>query len=81
MFDTTKSGFIETIKIATLLNSMGQIFDDGELNDRIAEVDVDSKCLKACLLGNHSHAKKTFFAYFWLVVMSGLHCQLIFCAD
>lgn len=41
MFDTTKSGFIETMKISTILNTMGQLFDDGELNTLIEENDTD----------------------------------------
>lgn len=44
MFDTTKSGFIETTKIATILNTMGQLFDDNELQAMIDENDPDS-CL------------------------------------
>lgn len=43
MFDTTKCGFIETLKISTILNTMGQIFDDGELNSLIEEIDPDGK--------------------------------------
>ncbi|KAF7283130.1 troponin C-like isoform X2 [Rhynchophorus ferrugineus] len=39
MFDTTKSGFIETTKIATILNTMGQLFDEGELNNLIRKND------------------------------------------
>lgn len=45
MFDTTKSGSIETIKISTILNTLGLLFDDGELQNIIAEVDSDSKSL------------------------------------
>ncbi|KAJ8948660.1 hypothetical protein NQ314_008372 [Rhamnusium bicolor] len=41
MFDTTKSGFIETIKIATILNTMGQLFDETELNSLITKNDPD----------------------------------------
>ncbi|XP_029168733.1 uncharacterized protein LOC114938811 isoform X2 [Nylanderia fulva] len=41
MFDTTKSGFIETMKISTILNTMGQLFDDGELNSLIEENDPE----------------------------------------
>lgn len=41
MFDTTKSGFIDTIKISTILNTMGQLFDDAELNSIIEEHDPD----------------------------------------
>lgn len=44
MFDTTKCGFIETSKIATILNTMGQLFDDNELGALIAENDVDCEC-------------------------------------
>lgn len=44
MFDTTKSGSIETIKISTILNTLGLLFDDGELQNIIAEVDSDSEC-------------------------------------
>lgn len=43
MFDTTKSGYIETLKISTILNTMGQIFDDGELNALIEETDPEGK--------------------------------------
>jgi Ca2+-binding EF-hand superfamily protein len=41
MFDTTKSGFIETIKIATILNTMGQLFDEVELQNWINEEDPE----------------------------------------
>ncbi|EFN84887.1 Troponin C [Harpegnathos saltator] len=41
MFDTTKSGFIDTMKISTILNTMGQLFDDGELNSLIEENDPE----------------------------------------
>ncbi|CAG5108700.1 Similar to Troponin C (Tyrophagus putrescentiae) [Cotesia congregata] len=52
MFDTTKSGFIDTIKISTILNTMGQLFDDAELNaiieendpDRVGKVNFDGFC-------------------------------------
>lgn len=43
MFDTTKCGFIETCKISTILNTMGQLFDDVELRDLIAENDPNGK--------------------------------------
>lgn len=45
MFDTAKSGFIDTLKISTILNTMGQLFDDSELNELIKEVDPDGKPL------------------------------------
>lgn len=41
MFDTTKSGFIETLKISTILNTMGQLFDDAELQNLIDETDPE----------------------------------------
>ncbi|KAH1016527.1 hypothetical protein HUJ04_007730 [Dendroctonus ponderosae] len=41
MFDTSKSGFIETVKIATILNTMGQLFDEAELNNLIRKNDSD----------------------------------------
>ncbi|GLV35099.1 Troponin C at 25D [Carabus blaptoides fortunei] len=41
MFDTQKAGFIETLKIATILNTMGQMFDDAELNNLIEENDPE----------------------------------------
>ena len=43
MFDTTKSGFIETSKISTILNTMGQLFDDIELRDLINENDPNGE--------------------------------------
>lgn len=43
MFDTAKTGFIETIKISTILNSMGQLFDDNELKRLIEENDPDGE--------------------------------------
>lgn len=42
MFDTTKSGYIETIKISTLLNTMGQLFDEAELQALIDENDPEA---------------------------------------
>lgn len=44
MFDTTKCGFIETVKISTILNTMGQLFDDAELQAMIDESDPECKC-------------------------------------
>lgn len=45
MCDTTKSGFIETSKIASILNTIGQVFDDEELQEIIEEVDVEGQLL------------------------------------
>lgn len=39
MFDTTKSGFIDCIKISTILNTIGQAYDDTELTALVAEND------------------------------------------
>lgn len=41
MFDTTKSGLIDTLKISTILNTMGQLFDDNELRGLIVENDPE----------------------------------------
>ncbi|XP_052120846.1 troponin C [Frankliniella occidentalis] len=43
MFDTTKSGSIETMKISTILNTLGLLFDDGELQNVISEVDSNNQ--------------------------------------
>ncbi|CAG9564769.1 unnamed protein product [Danaus chrysippus] len=42
MFDTTKSGYIDVLKISTILNTMGQLFDDSELQALIDENDPES---------------------------------------
>ncbi|XP_066262430.1 troponin C-like [Euwallacea similis] len=42
MFDTAKTGFIETTKIATILNTMGQLFDEGDLANLIRKHDPDT---------------------------------------
>lgn len=39
MFDKEKTGFIETLKISTILNTMGQLFDDNELKTLIEQND------------------------------------------
>lgn len=41
MFDTQKSGFIETLRLKTILNSMGQMFEESELQDLIDENDPE----------------------------------------
>lgn len=43
MFDKEKSGFIETIKISTILNTMGQLFDDNELKTLIEQNDPNGE--------------------------------------
>lgn len=45
MFDTAKTGFIETMKIATILNTMGQLFDDTELQALIDENDPNGESI------------------------------------
>ncbi|KRT84330.1 HLH domain-containing protein, partial [Oryctes borbonicus] len=52
MFDTSKAGMIDTTKISTILNTMGQLFDHGELQRQISaqdpqktgKVDFDGFC-------------------------------------
>ncbi|XP_055684869.1 troponin C [Lutzomyia longipalpis] len=41
MFDTTKSGFIDTLKISTILTSMGQPYDKTELQTLISDNDPE----------------------------------------
>jgi Ca2+-binding EF-hand superfamily protein len=41
MFDNTKSGFIDTEKIKTILNTLGQNFDEDELAAVIEENDAE----------------------------------------
>lgn len=43
MFDTAKTGFIDTLKISTILNTMGQLFDDNELQGLIEENDAEGE--------------------------------------
>lgn len=43
MFDQGKTGFIETNRVAAILNTMGQQFDSTELQVTIEEADKDSK--------------------------------------
>lgn len=43
MFDQGKTGFIETNRVAAILNTMGQQFDSNELAITIEETDKDSK--------------------------------------
>ncbi|KAA2227469.1 hypothetical protein F0L46_25555, partial [Salinarimonas soli] len=40
--DTTKSGYIDVLKISTILNTMGQLFDDSELQALIDENDPEN---------------------------------------
>ncbi|KAI9554014.1 troponin C [Daphnia sinensis] len=43
MFDQGKTGFIETNRVAAILNTMGQQFDSNELAITIEEADKNSK--------------------------------------
>lgn len=59
MFDTTKTGYIDVLKISTILNNscpmvlkistilntMGQLFDDSELQALISEEDPEGEIL------------------------------------
>lgn len=45
MFDTTKTGYIDVLKISTILNTMGQLFDDSELQALISEEDPEGETL------------------------------------
>ena len=49
MFDSGKTGMIDTDKIKTILNTLGQNFDDDELAALIEENDTDGKsgCISA----------------------------------
>jgi len=42
MFDQGKTGFIETNRVAAILNTMGQQFDSGELQVMIEEADKEN---------------------------------------
>jgi len=56
MFDQGKSGFVETNKFVNILNTLGQSFDEDELEAKIEEVDTEK-------------AGKVSFDQFCLVVM------------
>lgn len=43
LYDTAKTGYIETLKISTILNTMGQLFDDNELQALIEENDPEGE--------------------------------------
>lgn len=54
MFDTTKCGFIETLKISTILNTMGQLFEEAELQTLIEETDPEGQRFKTLLLNEQT---------------------------
>jgi len=43
MFDSAKTGCIESEKVRTILNTMGQPYDERELDSFLAEQDKDGK--------------------------------------
>ena len=45
MFDSGKKGFVDTDRIRTILNTLGQNFDEDELNELIDAHDVEGKFL------------------------------------
>lgn len=78
MFDTTKSGYIDVLKISTILNTMGQLFDDSELQALIDENDPEGSyiqdllCLRLTLLDtNKNWNLKTLSSYFLLILWMG----------
>jgi hypothetical protein len=50
MFDTGKTGFIDSSKIATILNTLGHNFDDEELQALIEGHDPESMCTKIIMI-------------------------------
>ena len=45
MFDSGKKGLVDTDRIRTILNTLGQNFDEDELNELIDAHDVEGKFL------------------------------------
>ncbi|XP_076048707.1 troponin C-like isoform X2 [Oratosquilla oratoria] len=43
MFDQAKTGFVECTKFVNILNTLGQTFDEDELNERILEFDANKE--------------------------------------
>jgi Ca2+-binding EF-hand superfamily protein len=43
MFDQGKTGFVESLKISTILNTIGHSFDEDELQALIEENDPDGR--------------------------------------
>lgn len=43
MNDVDKTGFIASNRLAVILATFGQVFDEDELNELVEEVDVDGK--------------------------------------
>lgn len=41
--DVNKTGFIDTNRLAVILSTFGQVFDEDELNELIEEVDVEGE--------------------------------------
>ena len=43
MFDREKKGYIHTNMVSTILRTLGQTFEEGDLQALIAEIDTDGK--------------------------------------
>ncbi len=52
MFDQTKSGLIETGKLLTIFNTLGQAVDSDELDKAIAEQDTESQLFPSLFLNS-----------------------------
>ena len=53
MFDSQKTGKIETEKIRTILNTLGQSYDDDELQELIEKNDPEGKIYRnVCIIIN-----------------------------
>lgn len=46
MFDRDKKGYIHTNMVSTILRTLGQTFEENDLQQLIIEIDADGKCLK-----------------------------------
>ena len=58
MFDQGKTGFVESIKISTILNTIGHSFDEDELQALIEENDPDGNIfffLPFCCIHIHNY--------------------------
>ena len=64
MFDQGKTGHIESVKIPTILNTIGQAFDEDELQALIKENDPDCKlkvyAMRVRALGHGVYFSDTF---------------------
>lgn len=46
MFDRDKKGYIHTNMVSTILRTLGQTFEENDLQQLIIEIDADGKCLQ-----------------------------------